>query len=1091
MAQHAKKKPIPKGVWIGSGIAAGVALLAVAVILLVNNGVFAAMAELWRGGAGDSSALVDSSTLPPADSSGADSSGDSSHPPEPDPVFRKPDKLSGVVLQPGTDYLTSAKDTAEKVKTQLDTALKGVADWGMNTLFLPMTTTDGTAVYPSAVLDGRELKNTDGTAFDPVAYLLEAAREKGMYVYGVLDLRLSDKDGWDPQQAEDAAAMKAFAAEAAARYALDGWLVEDYAYPINTKGDAAGMEQAITAAVTGVVQTLKAADRNLYVGLLSHAVWAHKRVDSRGSNTDGVYEEYTDGHANSLAWLDAELFDFVLVGNDRPTSHGTAGFQAVLDWWTGVCNQRNLPVYILHAADKAAAGEKNWGGDELARQYLACQQTAGWAGSAFSSLAALQKDTGGYATVLRKAMKGEIDSDYRFQELTFSSPTKTSVTTEESKFTFLGSTDPNFPVTMNGKAVELTERGGFSVEVTLSPGKNTFTFVSNGKTVTYTITYTVTVLKSVSPTAAQTMNGGDILVFTAIARKKATVTATFNGKTVTMKETPLKEEEGANDPEYSDFSNYTASFTLPAGIAGQAQSLGSATIKASYSGLSGSMKTGAVTVKALPKADAPEVELPGVIADLKPINPNTGGETLKTGDIVIIDRDYAETFNGSPVEDWSRPTNAYLPKGTTDVIVKTVSLGSTKYYLLGCGRRVYTKDAALYIENGKVTANTMKQTGVQISQTHTILTLDSTWRVPYNVQLLPQTYQNPDSGTSTQPNYSINKTGQTTEYVDVTFSYTTKVPAAAPDMTDSPLFSKAEWRKGGENETVLRLYLRQKGQFYGYSVVWDNDGTLHLSFKHPHGIAKNPAESPLKGVRIVIDPGHGGTSSGTYGTIPGLYEKTLTLTYSKLLQAKLESLGATVVMTRTTDVLPDKEDMSPRTDHARNNGTDLFVSIHMNGVSGESASGCSIHYFNEYSYPVNRLITDSMRAVEKQYNTGNRSEPCAWSPFFVTRLHDCPAVLVECGFMTNKHNMELLINTTYQDKLTQAMADGILSYFRALPTYTVQVTNPSTTTSTTTTTSAATTTTAAPPSSTATAAASASANAGSERKETTTLPVTD
>ena len=96
--------------------------------------------------------------------------------------------------------------------------------------------------------------------------------------------------------------------------------------------------------------------------------------------------------------------------------------------------------------------------------------------------------------------------------------------------------------------------------------------------------------------------------------------------------------------------------------------------------------------------------------------------------------------------------------------------------------------------------------------------------------------------------------------------------------------------------------------------------------------------------------------------------------------------------------------------------------------------------------------------------------------------------------MTNKKNMELLINTTYQDKLTQAMADGILSYFRALPTYTVQVTNPTTTTgATTTTTSAATTTTAAPPSGTGTvtAAASASAHTGSQRKETTTLPAAD
>lgn len=104
-------------------------------------------------------------------------------------------------------------------------------------------------------------------------------------------------------------------------------------------------------------------------------------------------------------------------------------------------------------------------------------------------------------------MDGVITGEYTFKELTFSSPKKTTVTTDESKFSFLGSTDPHFPVTMNGEALKLTEKGGFAVDVTLKPGKNTFTFVSNGKTVTFTVTYTLTILKSVSPGQAMTMAG--------------------------------------------------------------------------------------------------------------------------------------------------------------------------------------------------------------------------------------------------------------------------------------------------------------------------------------------------------------------------------------------------------------------------------------------------------------------------------------------------------------------------------------------------------------------------------------------------------
>lgn len=1090
MAKHVKKKPIPRGVIAGSIATAAVAVIAVVCVVLTQTGVIASLAGLFR-----KPDLVESSSLPPADSSSAP--GASEPEPDPEPVFRRPDTLSGVRLTAGVDYMTGSKLDGQTVRQQIDAALDAVKDWNFNTLLLPVAA-GGKVFFDTAAMDKTALQDADGTDFDPLAYLLESARAAGLYVYGVLDLRVGE--GWDPARAEDTEKMRTLAADAAAQYAFDGWLIEGYGYPLRVQADeeafaAAGngrtmaqfMEDSVTAAVRGAVSALRGENRARYVGLFASAVWAHKRVDERGSATDGIYEDYTDGRANTLAWLDEDLFDFVMVNDNLSTSHATATFGAVLDWWSAICTARSLPYYVCHAVDRVAAKEAGWGGDQIAEQYLACKQAAGWGGSAYSSLAALQANTDEFADVLRKALDGTLDSAYRFEELTFSYPTSREVTVEESKFQFLGSTDPNIPVTMNGQKLELTERGGFAVDVTLQPGKNTYTFVSGGKTVTYTITYKVVVLKSVSPTGGITLDGGSTIGVSAIARKGATVKVSFNGSTVTMAAQPLKENEGADDPELSDFQNYTGSFKLPAGKVGQAQNLGAATVSASYNGLSASQKTGVVTVKALPEADAPEVVLPGVVKDMTPINPNTGGEVLETGDVIIVNKDYIETFDGATLEDWSRPTNAYFPKGTTDVIKNTVSLGNTKYYLLGCGRRVYASDVATYVENGKITANTLDNEIVEVNANHTILKLDSTWRIPYNLQLLPQKYQDAPGTPSKQPSYSINQYGQTTQYIDITFSYTTKVPAAAPDMSGSPLFSKAEWRDGGNNTVVLRLTLRQTGQFYGYSVVWDNDGTLQFSFKHPHGIAKNSSATPLKGVRIVVDPGHGGNSSGTYGTIKGLYEKTLTLTYANILKNKLQALGATVVMTRTTDVNPDNPDMSSRTAYARNNGTDLLLSVHMNGYSKQSAAGCSLHYFNEYSYAVTRSMTDAMRQVEGAYTKNykeeefkKRSEPCAWSPLFLCRVHDCPAVLIEYGFMTNPINMDLLINTTYQDKIVQATVDGVLKYFQSLPTYTVTpsttaTTPPKSTTSTTSTSTASTTaapTTAAPVDSGAQAASS-------------------
>ena len=47
------------------------------------------------------------------------------------------------------------------------------------------------------------------------------------------------------------------------------------------------------------------------------------------------------------------------------------------------------------------------------------------------------------------------------------------------------------------------------------------------------------------------------------------------------------------------------------------------------------------------------------------------------------------------------------------------------------------------------------------------------------------------------------------------------------------------------------------------------------------------------------------------------------------------------------------------------------------------------------------------------------------------RLHDCPSVLIECGFMSNTRDLELLISSDYQNSFTQGMADGIVEYFQS------------------------------------------------------------
>lgn len=109
------------------------------------------------------------------------------------------------------------------------------------------------------------------------------------------------------------------------------------------------MSNCIKEAVTAAIQAVRTVNRDYYVGLLSGAVWAHSSVDERGSGTRGFYEEFTDGHADTLNWLDDGLFDFVLVKDYGSTNLSTANFNTVLDWWNQVAKERQLPLYIAHA----------------------------------------------------------------------------------------------------------------------------------------------------------------------------------------------------------------------------------------------------------------------------------------------------------------------------------------------------------------------------------------------------------------------------------------------------------------------------------------------------------------------------------------------------------------------------------------------------------------------------------------------------------------------------------------------------------------------------------------------------------------------
>lgn len=980
-------------------------------------------------------------------------------PPEPDPEFFVPAEMKGVWITPGVDYLTSKKDTVSTVKTQIDKAFAAIEDWQFNTVLLPLHLNEK-ALYPSQYLESRLLTDTNGAAFDPLQYILTKARERDLYVYGIVSLHVRDAELWDPRVEGDMDRIVDSVYEQATRYAFDGYFLSDFTFSGSQvkKGEEQVAEEALDTLISRSAAAIRKANRNFYVGLLSNGIWAHKSVNDRGSETGEYYEEFTDGRADTLDWISSGIFDCVLVQNSASTNHPTAPFQKVLRWWDGVAQQYEIPLYIAHSSNTIGSYKVGWKlTDQLAQQYLYCKAATGWKGSVYDSVTALRKDTSGIADALKKAYDGTLNEDFIYKTLTVTSPNKTTYLTTSSTVKFEGGGDTNFPLTVNGEAVELSEHGFFTKTFTLAVGKNTFTFSHKGVTKTYTITYKATLVESVSPSMNMKVDGGSPFIISAVARKGSVVKATLGKQTVTLTEMPGKDDEGSGGN--TDFATYSGTITLPAGIVAQEQTLGTVSVEATHNGITETMNGGTIVVEALPVPTTTPTTtatstgttttvggvttstMSGIVVGTtgssavvtttttRSTNPTIAGGIPVPGNsgnkqVVVITSNYAETFSGGKLtDDFSRPYNSYLPKGSWDYLDGKVYNGKYSYYLLSSGKRVYMRDAKV-VNAGELSVQQLKNGAVNLTDTHTVFHFNTAWRVPVYVSAKPQSYYR--DTTSGTPNYGLEHYGQTMEYVDVTFHFVSAVPAA-PDLSSNPLFKKAEWIKGSNNTYTLRLTLRKKGGYYGVSPLWNGDGTFTLSFLNPVDISQNTGTEKLKGIRILLDPGHGSPNDKPH-------EAPFNLDYANTLKEKLESLGATVDMTRTGPVSNNFE-LQDRVDMANNGGYHMYISVHMNGLDGKS-TGASVWYYYDFSYAVSKYVFDEMHKAETPYGVGTtkngvpRSSGTNWSTLYVNRtIHDCPSILLECAFLDNPKDKECLIDPVYRDKLMQAVTDGVIKYF--------------------------------------------------------------
>lgn len=238
----------------------------------------------------------------------------------------------------------------------------------------------------------------------------------------------------------------------------------------------------------------------------------------------------------------------------------------------------------------------------------------------------------------------------------------------------------------------------------------------------------------------------------------------------------------------------------------------------------------------------------------------------------------------------------------------------------------------------------------------------------------------------------------------------------------SELVREVRWEACGEEAMTLTFYLSQP--VWGYFLNWSND-TLKIRLRPPPPVSRGS----LKGLKIVLDPGHGGEQEGAIGPLRTT-EKEVNLNVALAVEKGLLRAGAEVLLTRREDLtLP----LSQRTQIAIEWGGDLFISLHHNalpdGINPNSTiCGTSLHYYHPHSRPLAETLK---KHLVKEL--GFPDEGIYYHDLAVARNTAMPSVLIELAHIILPEQEERIRDPDYPSQVAKAILKALKEYSRSLP----------------------------------------------------------
>jgi N-acetylmuramoyl-L-alanine amidase len=270
------------------------------------------------------------------------------------------------------------------------------------------------------------------------------------------------------------------------------------------------------------------------------------------------------------------------------------------------------------------------------------------------------------------------------------------------------------------------------------------------------------------------------------------------------------------------------------------------------------------------------------------------------------------------------------------------------------------------------------------------------------------------------------------------------------------------------NENPEIIVKKTPNSLVKYKIRSPNSSTNKLEIVKPQILNSSPAKINKKPV-IVIDAGHGGKDPGTIGVYARSKEKNITLSYAKELAKQLAKENKyKVYLTRDSDIFIP---LDKRVAKSRRKKADLFISLHANSISDNNVSGFSIYTLSENSSDkqaellaqkenqadiingidfsgASREITKTLIDLSQRESKNNSARLAKFiirkikstdieilqnthrfAGFMVLTAPDMAAVLIELGYLSNKHEEKLLNSLSYRRLVSKSLTSAINKYF--------------------------------------------------------------